>query len=166
MRFYAYLLQDRQDSYLLYYGRLFHQYAVDMYIKVEQQRLRFIEEKQESLRSEALQGVIDAMANETARDIGSHIILPPSFTGGPRDMNARYQDAMSIVRSLGHPDLFITITCNPNWPEITSALKPGQRATDRPDLTNRVFKLKVITTTVTLLTSSFTNDDSPFLYIV
>ena len=143
MRFYAYLLQDREDFYLLYYGRLFHQYAVDMYIKVEQQRLRYIEEHQEAIRGEALQGVIDAMDNETARNIGSHIILPPSFTGGPRDMNARYQDAMAIVRSLGEPDLFVTFTCNPQWPEITSALKPGQVAADRPDLTNRVFKLKV-----------------------
>lgn len=86
--------------------------------------------------------MIDAIGNETSREIGSHIILPPSFTGGPRDMQARYQDAMSIVRSLGEPDLFITFTCNPKWPEITSALKPGQVAADRPDITNRVFKLK------------------------
>lgn len=143
MRFYAYLLQDREGYYMVYYGRLFHQYAVDMYIKVEHQRLRYIESHQSSLRSESLQAVIDAMGNETARELGSHIILPPSFTGGPRDMNARYQDAMAIVRSVGKPDLFITFTCNPNWPEITSALKPGQVAADRPDLTNRVFKLKV-----------------------
>lgn len=143
MRFYAYLLQDRDDFYMVYYGRLFHQYAVDMYIKVEHQRLRYIETHQEILRAESLQGVIDAMGNETAREIGSHIILPPSFTGGPRDMHARYQDAMAIVRTLGKPNLFITFTCNPQWHEITSALKPGQTAPDRPDLTNRVFKLKV-----------------------
>ena len=53
------------------------------------------------------------------------------------------QDAMAIVRSLGKPHLFITVTCNPNWPEIQRELLPGQTAADRPDLVARVFKLKL-----------------------
>ena len=163
MRFYSYLLQDREGSYLVHYGRLFHQYAVDMYVKVEQQRLRYIEKYQDSFRAEVLQGVLDAMHNETARDIGSRVVLPASFAGGPRDMNARYQDAMAIVRSLGNPDLFITMTCNPKWPEITSALKPGQLATDRPDLTNRVFKLKVRTSSLLFKNSAFA--DYSFMHL-
>ena len=31
-----------------------------------------------------------------------------------------YLDAMAIVSALGKPDLFITFTCNPKWPEIQS----------------------------------------------
>ena len=58
-------------------------------------------------------------------------------------MMQQYQDAMAIVRALGKPDLFITITCNPKWKEITDYLLPGQTASDRPDLTARVFKLKM-----------------------
>jgi len=54
-----------------------------------------------------------------------------------------YQDAMAIVRSCGKPDLFITMTCNPNWPEITAKLLLGQTARDRPELVSRVFKLKL-----------------------
>ncbi|KAG2212479.1 hypothetical protein INT45_001526 [Circinella minor] len=50
---------------------------------------------------------------------------------------------MSIVRRLGKPDLFITFTCNPNWLEVQSSLLPGQRAPDRPDVTTRVFRLKL-----------------------
>ena len=46
-----------------------------------------------------------------------------------------YQDAMSIVSHFGKPDLFITFTCNPKWPEITRELLPNQNAADRPDLT-------------------------------
>src|ERR1700761_1997770 len=42
----------------------------------------------------------------------------------------------------GKPDLFITMTCNPYWPEITRELLPGQLAEDRPDIVARVFKLK------------------------
>lgn len=47
--------------------------------------------------------------------VGRRVILPSSFVGSPRDMNARYQDAMAIVRNCGKPDYFITMTCNPKW---------------------------------------------------
>ena len=53
------------------------------------------------------------------------------------------QDGMARVRALGNPDLFITVTCNPQWPEITSSLLPGQTALDRPDIVARVFRLKL-----------------------
>ena len=43
----------------------------------------------------------------------------------------------------GKPDLFITFTCNPQWPEILAALQPGQIPADRPDIVARVFKLKL-----------------------
>ena len=56
-------------------------------------------------------------------------------------MNSRYQDAMAIVRKFGKPDLFITMTCNPKWVEITRELNPGQTAQDRCDLCLRVFQL-------------------------
>ena len=50
---------------------------------------------------------------------------------------------MSYVRKYGHPDLFITTTTNPNWPEIKDNLLPGQDPQDRPDIVARVFKLKI-----------------------
>ena len=58
-------------------------------------------------------------------------------------MHKLYQDGMAIVRVFGKPDLFITITCNPNWPEIKNALLPGQTAQDRPELISRVFNMKL-----------------------
>ena len=33
-------------------------------------------------------------------------------------MHECQQDAMSYVRKYAHPDLFITTTANPYWPEI------------------------------------------------
>ena len=39
-------------------------------------------------------------------------------------------------------DIFLTMTTNPEWPEITQELLPGQTAYDRPDLVARVFELK------------------------
>ena len=38
---------------------------------------------------------------------------------------------------------FITFTCNPKWPEITKELLPHQIAANRPDLTARVFHIKL-----------------------
>jgi len=54
-----------------------------------------------------------------------------------------YQDAMAIVSCYGKPDLFVTFTCNPKWPEITRELLSNQTAVDRPDLTARVFHMKL-----------------------
>ena len=126
-------------------GRLFHQYIVDQYAKVVNQRLEYFRFHQKEIRAELYQGITDAIADgETdARAVGKRIVLPATFVGGPRQMNKLYQDAMGIVRSLGKPDLFITMTCNPKWPEITRELLPGQSAADRPDLITRVFNLRL-----------------------
>jgi len=50
---------------------------------------------------------------------------------------------MSICHHCGKPDLFITFTCNPNWPEILEALESGQTPSDRPDIVARVFNEKL-----------------------
>ena len=50
---------------------------------------------------------------------------------------------MAIVRTYGKPTLFITVTCNPKWPEIVESLLPGQKPEDRPDLVARVFNVKL-----------------------
>ena len=71
------------------------------------------------------------------------VVLPSTFTGSPRHMRGLYQDAMTMVEKLGKPDLFITMTCNPNWPEIKSNLLPGQSPNDRNDLLAKVFRLKL-----------------------
>ena len=53
------------------------------------------------------------------------------------------QDSLAINRHFHGADLFITMTANPNWPEIQAALLPGETASDRPDLVCRVFMAKV-----------------------
>jgi hypothetical protein len=50
---------------------------------------------------------------------------------------------MALVRKFGKPNLFITMTCNPNWPEILHELRLGEEANDRLDLTSRVFNMKL-----------------------
>ena len=79
--------------------------------------------------------------NEAENSIG-RIIIPSSYTGSPRYYNEKFQNAMAILRKYHKPDLFITMTCNPQWPEIKNNLVAGQYAQDRPDLVARVFKLR------------------------
>jgi hypothetical protein len=78
-----------------------------------------------------------------AEKVGKRIVLSASFIGGPRDMRRRYMDAMALVRKFGKPDIFLTMTCNPNWDEIRRELLPRQTPQDRPDLVVRVFHVKL-----------------------
>lgn len=150
MNYYAYrfMIRSNQDNHILRYRELFHQYVVDMYVKIESERLRFIRHNQAKLRSEEYIHLRDAIAgnldgNLNISDIGNVFILPSSYIGGPRNMQEYIQDAMTYVRYYGRPDLFITFTCNPNWEEIQALLLPGQRPIHRHDLTARVFKEKL-----------------------
>ncbi|XP_061372128.1 uncharacterized protein LOC133314638 [Gastrolobium bilobum] len=54
------------------------------------------------------------------------------------------KDAFAICRWAGYPHIFVTITCNPKWPEISRFLKARTlNAEDRPDILCRVFKFKL-----------------------
>jgi hypothetical protein len=128
------------------FGRLFQQYIVDQYAKVESERLHWYRDNQDDFLTAHYQGLADAYVADdgtTPEDISRPTILPSSFTGGSRHMQQQFQDAMTIVSRHGKPDLFKTFTCNPKWPEITEHLLGGQSAADRPDLTTRVFAAKL-----------------------
>ncbi|XP_020262380.1 uncharacterized protein LOC109838340 [Asparagus officinalis] len=143
---YKFQIRDtRQSTVLTSAGRLFHQYAVDMYIKLETTRLNYFRKKQSEIRAELFQGIVDSVAAGEAKacQVGKRIVLPSLFISGPRDMRRRYLDAMSLVQQFGKPDIFITMTCNPEWEEITEELHPGQTHNDRPDLTSRIFRGKL-----------------------
>ena len=101
---------------------------------------------QKNLRADLYKNVTKALGKDhtnTASSIGKPVILPATFTGGPRRMEKLFQDAMACIRTHGKPDLFVTFTTNPKWPEIISELKPYQESNDRPDLITRVFNLKL-----------------------
>ncbi|XP_027082697.1 uncharacterized protein [Coffea arabica] len=144
--YYCYLLQMRENdrSMLLHARRLLQQFVVDVYVKIETSRLDFHRKKQNDVRTEILQGVIDSISvgQRQGSQVGRRVYLPASFIGGPRDMRRRYIDAMALVQKYGRPDIFITMTCNTNWKEIQENLKYGEDAQDRPDLVSRVFRAK------------------------
>lgn len=117
------MIRHNQDNYILPYRQLFHQYIVDMYAKIESERLRFIRYNQAKLRSgeyihlrDAIAGNIDGNLNPN--DIGNAFILPSSYIGSPWNMQEYIQDAMTYIRNYGRPGLFNTFTCNSNWEEV------------------------------------------------
>ncbi|XP_073144594.1 uncharacterized protein [Henckelia pumila] len=81
-------------------------------------------------------------------------------------MRRRYLDAMALVRKFGKPDLFITMTCNPEWKEIKDNLKGNQRAQDRPDLTSRVFRAKVQNLKKEITQKSLFGEVCAYVYVV
>ncbi|KAL0021630.1 hypothetical protein WJX77_001364 [Trebouxia sp. C0004] len=127
------------------------EYIVDAYGKTEYEKLLYHRYNQDKIHADLYNGLMDAVrANDGIRGnaVGMPIILPSSFVGGARSMREKYQDAMAVVRVKGKPSLFITMTCNPTWPETQCELLPGQCAKDRPDLVARVFNGKTMTNCV------------------
>lgn len=144
----AYRMHTREDQFntILRGGRLFQQYVVDMWARADQNRLNYLRTHQDQLRASLYSGLEDAAShadnNVDLNELGRRIILPSSYTGGPRHMQQCKQDSLAVARRYRKIDLFTTVTCNPRWPEITDELLENQTAADRPDLVARVFALK------------------------
>lgn len=145
--YYCYKLHTRPNIFnpILYGGRLLQQFVVDTYIKIESSRLDYMFHHQKELRADLYQGLLDSIqaGEHDGNTVGKRTILASSFIGGPRDKLRRYLDAMALVRKYGKPDIFLTMTCNPNWEEITRELERGQTPQDRPDIVVRVFRAKL-----------------------
>ncbi|KAL6546679.1 hypothetical protein OROMI_022400 [Orobanche minor] len=138
--------RDGEAKTIFQSKRLFQQLLVDGYTMVESHRIMFIRNNQKLLRYDNYKNLADAVlrGNAPTTSIGKHFVIPTSFTGGPRYMIQNHQDAMAICKWYGFPDLFITITCNPKWPEISRYLSSvNSNPEDRPDIVCRVFKMKL-----------------------
>ncbi|XP_010686097.3 uncharacterized protein LOC104900381 [Beta vulgaris subsp. vulgaris] len=166
--YYAYLLQMRPRNYILRACRLFQQFIVDMYVKLENTRLDFFRHNQAKIRAELYQGILDCFegGENSGANMGHRVILPPTFLGGPRDMKRRYLNALTLVQRYGKPDLFITMTCNPNWPEIKACLAPGELAQHRPDIVARVFRAKLLKLKKMLFEDSVLGEVAAYTYVV
>lgn len=171
MNFYAYHLMLRQNSInvLLHCKNLFNQFVVDMYAKIESERLRYIQFNQNSLRADNYIHLQDAMMQDHDIDpnnVGQRIILPSSFVNSPRYLQQYVQDTFAYVRQFGKPDYFITFTCNPSWLEISDNLFDNQVPTDRDDIKARVFRQKVIRLVKILTKGHVLGESIAFVYSI
>lgn len=159
-RFAKHILQIRdqrnaplQEDVLLAGGKLLQQYCLDLFTCMESNRLHYVRTHQHELKAEKYEVIQDAMKHDHALNTASasslgHFVLPSSFVGGPRWFEEQYQDAMARATSFGRPDLFITITCNPKWPEVKESYRASQAANNipyanRPDVIARIFDVKL-----------------------
>ncbi|KAH1161826.1 hypothetical protein GYH30_000623 [Glycine max] len=127
---FAYRLQCRpnEGQTLLHSTKLFQQFVAEGYTMIESERLSYVRNNQKKLRVDKFYSLI---------------ILPSTFVGSPRYMDQLYFDGIAICSHVGFPNIFITFTCNPNWPEILRLLTPlNLTAIDKPEIISQIFKLK------------------------
>ncbi|KAI5444460.1 hypothetical protein KIW84_012913 [Lathyrus oleraceus] len=137
--------RSNEAQTLLRSRRLYQQFLVDGFTMMESERLRWLRKNQSKLRVGKYHNLNEYNSNgEThGSNTGKRVVLPSSYVGSRRYMDQLYFDGMVICSYVGFPDLFITFTCNPNWPEIQRLLGSVHlKASDRPDIISRVFKMK------------------------
>ena len=119
---------------------------VDAFVNVEEDHLDYSRVNQNNLRTELYKEIHDvvSLGNSINANVGK-IIIPPSFPWSIRYMINNYQDAMIIYRTYSNSNLFITFTCNLNWPEIQTELKKRRNYThkDKIDIVPRLFRVKL-----------------------
>jgi hypothetical protein len=93
---------------------------------------------------------VNRIAREDAELMGKeyvpdseNVLLPASFIGSRRWTSDQVADTLAIAAQYGPPTFFVTMTCNPLWPEIQEKLLPGQSHIDIPDVVVRVFREKL-----------------------
>lgn len=138
--YFAYILHDRADDFNtpMRYKRGTHAYVIYGYCCMEESRLK-------QYRTESFQLKYRTAHIIEGSEAGQRIVLPSSYVGGPRYLYQNYLDCVALCRRYGCPDLFITFTSNLLWSEVTEALAlvPGQHSSDRPDIIDRVFHMKL-----------------------
>ncbi len=127
-----------RESRFEIFGRLTNEYILDMFTRNLECRLKYIRDNQSSVRA-----ADEELMGPTAQSDTANIYLPSSFLGSRRWASEQIADSLAIAAKFGPPTFFITMTCNPQWPEITSRLRPGQAFSDIPVVVCRVFKRKV-----------------------
>lgn len=147
-QFFAYRIHERfgESPTILMSGKLYQQFLVDAFTMIETNRLRYLFFNQSKLRAETIDK-IQNKADNGASDFsgqGKRIYIPSSYTGGTRYMLQHYLDAMATCKYYGFPDLFITFTCNPKWPEMTRFCERHDLTPeDKADIGCKLFKMKL-----------------------
>ena len=136
------------EKRFLQFGHLAGEYLVDMYSRVEDERLSYIRRalqqqmnQIEDFQYSNSQDLEEYSALESYSNRG--IVLPASFLGSRAWAASEVADSLALCRTKGKPSFFITITTNPNWPEIQARLAQGQTASDIPVIVCRVFKARL-----------------------
>ena len=125
--------------------RLALEFYCDAFSQVEARNLAFhrsATQQAKYVRASA-RSILDQLHSENAHVIGTPVVLPSSFPNSPRYYHNLYLDAIALPRKFGKPDLFITMTANPQWREISEAIPAGSHWKHHQDIVGRVFYMKL-----------------------
>jgi len=118
------------------YGRLAEQFILDTWARQDQMHVG-------AMRSEKVQGRLREYARACGRSFGpDKVFLPANEPGSHAYQRRFFHDVLHISRHEGASHLFITFTCNPNWPEVTALLgghKPDFTSESHQAVLQRVF---------------------------
>ena len=89
---------DTPGSYLHLYGRLFHQYIVDQFSKIELGRLSYYKFNQDHIRADLYQNIKTTDDQLHGINIGKRVILPSTYKGSPSNLNQLFQNEMAVIR--------------------------------------------------------------------
>ena len=109
------------------------EYLCDMYLHIEEERLQFI------CRGH-LQYAHEIDCNSDLEDDSIDIRLPVSFLGSREWCSSEAADSLALAQEFRRASLFVTMTCDTDWPEIVECLHPGQTAYDVSVVIAHAFK--------------------------
>jgi hypothetical protein len=142
-----YLMHRECLTHLQQCEKLTMEFFCDVFAQVESRQADFhrLPQQQSKYRAARVAAVEDQLHTGTlATEIGKPVVrLPSGFVGSARWYQQLYYDAMALPMRFGKPDLFITLTCNPHWPEIAAALPAGAKWKHHIDVVERVFMIKL-----------------------
>lgn len=143
-----YIIMHRSDNSLIHLcGKLCLEFFCDVWSAIEGRNLDYlgsgaIQSQFRSTRYYALQDQLRSDGDRSLWREGVPVHLPASFAGSPRWYHALYLDALALPAAFHLPDLFVTITFNPEWPELSRLMPAGGNIHDHPDVAARVFWLR------------------------
>src|SRR5277367_6243736 len=86
----------------LHFGeKLFQQYCVDTFIRIERDRIQWIKNNQKQLEADKYDGVnrvLERLTKNEQANVERKVILPSTFPGSPRFYSEYDEDAMALVR--------------------------------------------------------------------
>lgn len=143
-----YMIMRRATASLLQYGgKLALEFFCDVWSSIECHNLSYLSSGrvQSHFRASRFCTLMDQLRSDSDRNlhkVGSPVLLPAHFTGSPRWYHALYHDALALPAATHLPDLFVTVTFNPEWPELARLMPAHSSVHDHPDVVARVFWLR------------------------
>ncbi len=126
--FYIWRMFQRRDEFrtVLSGGLLFQHYLVDHFCKMKAERLSYLRHNQQSLRAENYTALRELLGDSEGRNDASEavrsgrlVVLPCTSIGGERYVRQKMHNIIATSNKMGHPDIFVTMTCNPELARVS-----------------------------------------------